>query len=92
MGKDKRQLVAPPAGYVPPVPPPLVSDKRDVPIFRQCPVCYGGKGGVGNVYCTQGQTRYYKCDRCAHTWTAVVKMAAVKIESRTVDISTRKEA
>lgn len=62
---------------------------RDVPDFRRCPLCWGGRRGVGNVYSTHGRTRYYKCNCCGHTWTAIVKMEAVRIEHRIVTINTR---
>ncbi len=47
--------------------------KRQVDEHRQCPLCYGGLGGVGQSNggyqkASTLRVRYYKCDRCAHTW------------------------
>lgn len=60
---------------------------KAVPVYRQCPLCYHGFGGVGRCYSTSGQTRYYKCNCCPHTWTAIVTL--VRVEHRPVDLSER---
>ena len=42
--------------------------------YLQCPLCYGGDGGLGSQYGRQGdsgspaQVIYYRCERCGHTW------------------------
>jgi len=82
---------------------PKHEPKRDVPQYRRCPLCYGdpdasahdekaGMGGVGTAYATRRSTRYYKCDRCGHTWTAQITAETVKIENRQVELSTRQQA
>lgn len=72
---------------------------ESIPVYRRCPICWGRRQGVGIAYSTQGMRRYYKCSRtqtdmppCGHTWTAVVDLSVVRIESRTVEISTRQAA
>lgn len=62
--------------------------------FRRCPICWERCKGVGCVYSTQGQTRYYKCKRtqtehppCGHTWTARVEV--VRVEHRSVVLNER---
>src|SRR4051794_32718593 len=48
--------------------------RRTVPKHRQCPRCYeGAQNGVGQCNGTYAKAssltrRYYRCDRCAHTW------------------------
>ena len=66
---------------------------RLIPSYAQCPLCFHGNGGVGKVYCTQGNVRYYKCCSCWHTWTArtISNVSVVKVEHRTVTIETRDE-
>lgn len=70
---------------------PTNDKPRDVPKHRQCPLCYTGLGGVGSQYSKHGNTGYYKCQCCGHTWTATVKVEAVKIEHKVVDMETRAE-
>lgn len=70
------------SGEAPNVPP-------DVAKHRQCPSCYNGLGGVGNVYSTERNKSYYKCKTCGHTWTATVRREVVKVEHRTVELETR---
>jgi hypothetical protein len=47
---------------------------RTVPKHRQCPRCYEGElNGIGQCNGTYAKAssltrRYYRCDRCAHTW------------------------
>ena len=67
--------------------------QRVIEEYRQCPLCWGGHGGYGTAYSTQGQTRYYKCNRattdkgpCGHTWTVVVKLEVIKVEHRVVSV------
>ena len=65
-------------------------ERREVERHRQCPVCYtGALNGVGTAQSTQRRTRYYKCDRCGHTWTATVTTTVERIEHREVDVETR---
>jgi len=70
----------------PPADPPRVqvqydeqTGRRVAPEYRQCPLCYHGElNGIGqsNGNYRKASTlmrRYYKCDRCGHTWVANVK-------------------
>ncbi len=61
----------------------------NVPDYRKCGLCYSGHGGVGVAYCTQGRTRYYKCEHCGNTWTVTVRLEIVRVEQRVVDLETR---
>lgn len=79
----------PPLVVVPVVATPIV---KVIEEYRRCPICWGGNGGYGNCYSTQGRTRYYKCCQttkpesgpCGHTWTATVLLETIKIEHRRV--------
>lgn len=75
-------------------PEPTAGPSRAVPVYRQCPVCFHGSGGVGDCYHTKRITdvtseRYYKCDHCSHTWTATVKSEVVEVNHRTVELRER---
>lgn len=48
--------------------PKGVSRDNDPPKHRQCPLCWGGLGGVGVAYSTHGSVSFYKCKVCSHTW------------------------
>jgi len=53
--------------------PVHLETRREVPKHRQCPLCHEGQGGVGQCEGTYKKAstflrRYYKCDKCAHTW------------------------
>lgn len=72
-----------------------IPKQRVIEEYRHCPICWGGNGGYGTAYSTQGRTRYYKCDKttkpdgtgpCGHTWTATVTLEAIRIEHRVVEI------
>lgn len=80
-----------PVEITPPAPVSEPTDtRRVVELHRQCPICFNGKGnGVGTAYCTQGNTRWYRCDRCSHSWKAIIKTEVVSVESRRVDLETR---
>lgn len=41
---------------------------------RQCPLCWESLHGLGQSIgrTGTGRKRYYRCDKCAHSWTAVV--------------------
>lgn len=66
------------------------NNRRVVEHHRQCPICHHGElNGVGTATSTQGRKRYYKCDRCGHTWTATVTTTVDKVEHRTVSMQTR---
>lgn len=61
-----------------------VSQQRNVEPYRQCPICHQGLGGVGVANGTYKKAstltkRYYKCDRCAHTW--VVSLTPEQLKS-----------
>jgi hypothetical protein len=67
--------------------------QRVIEDYRHCPICWGGNGGYGTAYSTQGRTRYYKCDKsttdkgpCGHTWTVLVKLEVIRVEHRVVDV------
>lgn len=73
---------------------PPSAPHRSVPWYRQCPLCWGGQHGVGEAYNTTRVTdtlaiRYYKCDKCEHTWSAKIKSEVVSIEHRTVELNER---
>lgn len=61
---------------------PTEPEKRAVPKYRQCPLCYCGRGGVGqsNGLYKKASThhiRYYRCDKCPHTWAVPLSPAHV---------------
>lgn len=73
-----------------PAPAPI---ERQIESYRQCPICWNGRGGYGVAYSTQGNVRYYKCCRCkhadglgpcGHTWSVRVVLSSVVVESRQV--------
>jgi len=77
------------------VPDPPVPKTRVIEEYRHCPICWGGNGGYGTAYSTNGSTRYYKCTRttkpdgvgpCGHTWTATVRLEVIKVEHRRVHL------
>lgn len=74
------------------LPPPPTTESvlpRVVPAWRRCPICHAGYGGCGRCYSTAGTKRYYKCDRCGHTWTATVSAEAMTLEFREIEIDQR---
>jgi hypothetical protein len=58
--------------------------RRTVPKHRQCPRCFAGvQNGVGQCNGTYAKAssltrRYYRCDRCAHTWVVDLKPEQVR--------------
>ena len=65
--------------------------RRIVEAHRQCPTCYHGPlNGIGNAYNTQAPTTYYKCDRCGHTWSAVIRRI-VTTTHREVEMQQREQ-
>lgn len=73
--------------------PPQEPKQRVIEDHRRCPLCWGGHGGYGTAYSTQGRTRYYKCNQattdkgpCGHTWTVLVKLEVIKVEHRIVSV------
>jgi hypothetical protein len=97
MGRNHRKQSQTPAAQAAPVeatPQPPISEptdtRREVLLERRCPSCYHGEdNGIGNAYANKNGTRYYKCDKCGFTWTALVKMEVIKIEHRRVDLTER---
>lgn len=89
MSKKKQEAEKPK-----PVEAPQEPAARIIEEHRHCPLCWGGNGGYGVAYSTQGRTRYYKCCKtnnpetgpCGHTWTAVVKLEVIKVEHRVVNV------
>lgn len=77
------------------VPSVATEGSPDVPAYRQCPICWGNRKGVGTAYGKCGHTRYYKCTRntegpgCGFTWTALVRIEVVKTEHRIIELSER---
>jgi len=76
----------------------MEATRREVEKHRQCPICYSGDlNGVGNAYRTSTPTTYYKCDRCGHTWTAVIRRVVttthreIEVQHRPVDVVERAE-
>lgn len=68
--------------------------KRAVEWYRHCPLCWGGQQGAGDCYSTERVTdvlsiSYYKCDKCAHTWSIKVKREVLSIEHRVVELRER---
>ena len=64
---------------------------EEMPIYRRCKICFPRSQGVGTAYATRGATRYYKCNHCGHTWTAIITTERTVIEHREVHIETRSE-
>ena len=67
--------------------------QRVIEDYRHCPICWGGNGGYGTAYSTQGRTRYYKCTQtttdkgpCGHTWSVLVKLEVIRVEHRIVKL------
>lgn len=53
------------------------AERRIVEPHRRCPLCHeGALNGVGHAYSTQAPVTYYKCDRCGHTWSCVIRRTA----------------
>lgn len=71
----------------------VVPPKSAVPKHRQCPICYGGKGGKGvekwwrRVSGTMVK-RCYKCDQCGFDWTVDVRThtEVLKIEYQEIEV------
>jgi hypothetical protein len=65
---------------------------RVVPKHRQCPQCYGGRGGVGveRWHSRKGaiMRTCYQCDTCGFDWIANIKTVsqALSIEWQEVEI------
>lgn len=67
--------------------------QREAKEHMRCPSCYGGRGGVGvpNGWARMNGSlvkRYYKCDTCGHTWSAIVKThtTILAIEHREIEV------
>lgn len=71
----------------------LVSDRREVSAHLRCPICYEGEqNGIGVQYSSYPlkKTKYFRCDKCGHTWSAVVELVVTQIDFRIpTDISER---
>lgn len=61
--------------------------RREAPKHRQCPICHDGpNNGIGQCDGTYKKAstltrRYYRCDRCSHTWIVDFTPAQVREES-----------
>lgn len=73
----------------PEIKPPPEPAARSIPTHRCCPLCFHGQGGTGLCYSKRGNTSYYKCQLCGHTWTAIVRVEVVRVEHRIVEIQQR---
>lgn len=58
------------------------SGGRSVEKWRECPICFGGLGGIGklNGYHEAKSTQYLKCGKCGHSWSAVVKTVVESVD------------
>ena len=102
MGKKRpatrRQSSKPPAERVE---KPVVLDQqpkpktRAIPKYRCCPICFEGRGGIGNAYSSkvrESGKRYYRCDTCNFTWSIKVVYSVhetIEVEHRNVTLETR---
>ena len=82
-------------------PEPIV--QPNIPSHRQCPCCFGGRGGVGKEKWWRRVSgtlvrRCYACDQCGFQWTADVRTHSVvekiefqqiHVEHSDVDLETR---
>ena len=73
--------------------------RREAEKHRQCPICYHGDlNGVGSAYRTANPTTYYKCDRCGHTWTAIIRRVVttthreIEVQHREPEVTERADA
>lgn len=57
---------------------------KRVPKWRQCPLCHGNYGGIGNITCTRGTVRYYKCNTCGFTWRVEVEVRSIEFQNPTM--------
>ena len=74
---------------------PPEKPKQSVPKHRQCPICYRGLGGAGNIRFSEKisgtlQRRYYRCNQCGHHWTVDVRSEVVAMESKTFQVEENK--
>jgi hypothetical protein len=61
------------AGPAKPKAPPVEPDAARAAAERaakqqQCPSCFGGLGGTGQVYASAGLKHYTRCGTCGFTW------------------------
>lgn len=78
---------------------PLIVTEPERPVapqHKQCPWCYGGRGGVGierwHTRINGTLMRYcYDCDTCGRDWTVNVRevKTVLNIEHRVVDLEGR---
>lgn len=89
--KQERQTPPEPVKAAEPSPP----RQKTIEPHRYCPICWEGRGGYGTAYSKQGGKTYYKCDQttkpegvgpCGHTWSAVLRIEAVRVEHRVVEM------
>ena len=91
MSKNRKPDSQTPTNKPPALPASFPAPK--VPKHRQCPSCFGGKGGVGlekwwkRVSGTLVK-RCYACNQCGYQWTATVRTISnvLKIESQEVQV------
>jgi len=62
-----------------------VPESEDVPRHKRCPICFeGGNKGQGVQYSSYPlkRTKYFRCNKCGHTWSAVVEAVVTQINYR----------
>lgn len=65
---------------------PVLTEKRkefirdDIAKNRQCPICWGMRGGAGVSDGRYFRTRYYVCDRCGHSWKLILTVDEQKAD------------
>lgn len=65
---------------------------RPLAWYERCPICYGGRGGVGverwhrRINGTL-MRKCYVCDTCGHDWTAMVRTVTVGVQVEYNDVS-----
>lgn len=68
------------------------AQQKLVPDYKRCPLCFGGRGGIGRQYGQYDakQLHYLRCNQCGHTWTAEVHTVGVVVDARIPrDVQTR---
>lgn len=60
-------------------------EPEEVPQHLRCPLCFNGQNrGVGKQYSAYPlkKTKYFRCDKCGHTWSAVIETVVTQINHR----------
>lgn len=84
----------------------IAPPQREIPWYRQCPICWGTSKGVGKQ---SGWKRingslvktYYRCDKCPHEWShearesstiETIEHREVEVKHTTINITSREGA